>query len=90
MSAAASRINSAAASRVNSRPSSQMSLMVDKKLRQAGQQPGEREVQCKICLYDCPVSQMVKLDDCGCTFCKDVRFLTFPAQFAIIIDHFSV
>ena len=44
---------------------------MDKKLRQAGQQAGEREVQCKICLYDCPKSQMVKLDDCGCTFCKD-------------------
>ena len=60
---------SAAASRVNSRPSSQMSLMLDKKSRAAA---GEWEVLCKICLYDCPHSVMVKLEDCGCTFCRDV------------------
>merc|ERR1719323_1578578 len=48
---------SAAASRVNSRPSSQMSLMLDKKSRAAA---GEWEVLCKICLYDCPHSVMVK------------------------------
>ena len=68
MSAAASRLPSAPASRVSSRPSSQMSLMLDKKLVRGG----EREVQCKICLYDCAQSMMVKLEDCGCSFCKDV------------------
>ena len=63
---------SMAASRVNSRPSSQMSLLLDKKLPR-GPGGGEREIQCKICLYDCPQTLMVKLEDCGCAFCREVR-----------------
>ena len=42
-----------------------MSLMLDKRAM-------EWEVLCKICLYECPQSLMVKLEDCGCTFCRDV------------------
>ena len=61
---------SMAASRVNSRPSSQMSLLPDKKFPRG---PGEKEIQCKICLYDCPQTLMVKLEDCGCAFCREVR-----------------
>ena len=30
------------------------------------------DVLCKICCYDCPASAMVKLDECGCSFCKEV------------------
>ena len=29
---------------------------------------------CKICCYDCPASAMVKLDECGCSFCKEVIY----------------
>ena len=62
---------SVAASRVNSRPSSQMSLLLDKKFPR-GPGGSEKEIQCKICLYDCPQTLMVKLEDCGCAFCREV------------------
>lgn len=71
---------SMSASRVNSRPSSQMSLLLDKKFtRSAG---AEKEVQCKICLYDCPQTLMVKIEDCGCAFCKDClrQYITFEVM----------
>ena len=47
-----------------------MSLLLDKKFPRG---PGEKEIQCKICLYDCPQTLMVKLEDCGCAFCREVR-----------------
>jgi len=74
MSAAASRVSS----RVNSRPSSQMSLMFDKK----NKVPGEWEICCKICLLDCPQSSMVKLEDCGCTFCREClkQYISFEVM----------
>eukprot|EP00092_Neocalanus_flemingeri_P008234 GFUD01008879.1.p1 GENE.GFUD01008879.1~~GFUD01008879.1.p1 ORF type:complete len:723 (+),score=158.25 GFUD01008879.1:627-2795(+) len=59
---------SVANSRMTSRAPSQMSLLLDRKLSRI---PTQEAVQCKICLYDCPVSAMVKLEDCGCDFCKD-------------------
>ncbi len=33
------------------------------------------DVLCKICLVDCPLSHMVKIEGCGCTFCKEVSQL---------------
>ena len=48
-----------------------MSLLLDKKFTRAV--GAEKEILCKICLFDCPQTLMVKLDDCGCTFCKEVR-----------------
>jgi hypothetical protein len=33
------------------------------------------DVLCKICLMDCPLSHMVKIEGCGCTFCKEVSQL---------------
>merc|ERR1719225_1612633 len=70
---------SMAASRVNSRPSSQMSLLMDKKFPRSG---CEREIQCKICLYDCPQTLMVKLEDCGCAFCREClrQYITFEVM----------
>jgi len=63
-------------SRINSRATSQMSLMMDRKYTKI---PTQEDVQCKICLYDCPVSAMVNLDDCGCAFCRDCmqQYITF-------------
>jgi len=59
---------SVAASRMTSRATSQMSLLLDRKYARL---PSQEDVQCKICLYDCPASAMIKLDDCGCSFCRD-------------------
>jgi len=59
---------SVTASRMTSRATSQMSLLLDRKYSRI---PSQEDVQCKVCLYDCPVSAMIKLDDCGCSFCKD-------------------
>jgi E3 ubiquitin-protein ligase RNF144 len=59
---------SVTASRMTSRATSQMSLLLDRKYARI---PTQEDVQCKICLYDCPLSAMIKLDDCGCSFCKD-------------------
>jgi len=63
-------------SRIHSRATSQMSLMLDRKYSKV---PTQEDVQCKICLYDCPVSAMVRLDDCGCAFCRDCmqQYITF-------------
>jgi hypothetical protein len=33
-------------------------------------------VLCKICLFDCPATSMVKIEECGCSFCRDVRSST--------------
>ena len=30
------------------------------------------DLLCKICLVDYPLSHMVKLDECGCMFCREV------------------
>ena len=48
-----------------------MSLLLDKKFPR-GPGGSEKEIQCKICLYDCPQTLMVKLEDCGCAFCREV------------------
>ena len=53
------------------RSARQLSLLMDKKLR-ARHPSQEPELQCKICLYDCPQSVMVRLEECGCLFCRDV------------------
>ena len=68
---------SALASRVNSRPISQISLMFDKK----NNVPGERKICC-ICLIDCPQSSMVKLENCGCTFCREClkQYISFEVM----------
>lgn len=52
-----------------------MSLMLDKRAK-------EWEVLCKICLYECPQSLMVKLEDCGCTFCRDClkQYISFEVM----------
>ena len=78
---------SMAASRVNSRPSSQMSLLMDKKFPRGG---SEKEIQCKICLYDCPQTLMVKLEDCGCAFCREVSLGTDLREGINICIPFSV
>lgn len=78
---------SMAASRVNSRPSSQMSLLLDKKLPR-GPGGGEKEIQCKICLYDCPQTLMVKLEDCGCAFCREVRLEPWLGIIFVFSFHF--
>jgi len=70
---------SVATSRMNSRATSQMSLLLDRKYSRI---PSQEDVQCKICLYDCPVSAMVKLEGCGCSFCADCmqQYITFEVM----------
>jgi len=52
--------------------------MLDKKKSN----PGDWEVLCKICLFECPQSLMVKLEDCGCTFCRDClkQYISFEVM----------
>ena len=43
--------------------------------------PGERKICC-ICLIDCPQSSMVKLENCGCTFCREClkQYISFEVM----------
>jgi len=70
---------SVTASRMTSRATSQMSLLLDRKYSRL---PSQEDVQCKICLYDCPISAMVRLEDCSCSFCKDCmqQYITFEVM----------
>jgi len=61
-------VMSVATSRMTSRATSQMSLLLDRRYSRIHTQD---DVLCKICCYDCPASAMVKLDECGCSFCKE-------------------
>jgi E3 ubiquitin-protein ligase RNF144 len=64
---------------VYSRAHSQMSLLSDRK---NFKNPAADDVMCKICLVDYPVSFMVKLEGCGCLFCKECmyQYITFEVM----------
>jgi len=72
-------VMSVATSRMTSRATSQMSLLLDRRFSRIHAQD---DVLCKICLYDCPASAMIKLDECGCSFCKDCmqQYITFEVM----------
>jgi len=72
-------VMSVATSRMTSRATSQMSLLLDRRYSRVPQQD---DVLCKICLYDCPALSMIKIEDCGCFFCKDCmqQYITFEVM----------
>jgi len=69
-------VMSVASSLQTSRTTSQMSLLLDRRCSQINI---EEEVQCKICLCDCPVVAMVTLEECDCVFCTECmgQYITF-------------
>jgi len=62
-----------------SRTTSQMSLLLDRK---SARLPSMEDMLCKICLVDYSPVMMVKLDDCGCSFCKECmsQYITFEVM----------
>jgi hypothetical protein len=61
-------------SRMTSRAASQLSLLQMRRTSTSTTlQDVDPEVPCKICLMDMPLREMVKLQECGCMFCKEVR-----------------
>jgi len=64
---------------MTSRATSQMSLLLDKRCNRPGAQD---DILCKICLFDCPASAMIKIDECGCSFCKDCmqQYISFEVM----------
>jgi len=72
-------VMSVATSRMTSRATSQMSLLLDKR---HGRVPREDDVMCKICLFECPCSAMITIEECGCSFCGDCmqQYITFEVM----------
>jgi len=72
-------VMSVATSRMTSRATSQMSLLLDRRFSRIHAQD---DVLCKICLFDCPAAAMVKIEECGCSFCRDCmqQYITFEVM----------
>lgn len=72
-------VMSVATSRMTSRATSQMSLLLDRRFSRIHSQD---DVLCKICLFDCPSTAMVKVEECGCSFCRDCmqQYITFEVM----------
>ncbi len=77
-------------SRMTSRATSQMSLFQMsvnfRKMSSSAAMFDPETPQCKICLMDTPLREMAKLQECGCTFCKEVRCYDYVMSLSIVAN----